>query len=163
MSEEQQQQQPLFGVEKIYLKDMSLEVPSAPDIFLEREAPQIDVNVHNAARALPQEGLFEVVLTVTVTAKIKDKTMFLVEVAQGGIFQIRNIEQPDLDAVLGTICPNTLLPYAREAVAGAVWRAGLPPVTLQHMSFEVIYQQRLAELQQQQQAQQAGTTPPATH
>lgn len=158
-----EQQQPLFGIEKIYLKDMSLEVPNAPDVFLEREAPQIDVNVHNTARALAQEGLFEVVLTVTVTAKIKDKTLFLVEVAQGGIFQIRNIEQPDLDAVLGTICPNTLLPYAREAVAGAVWRAGLPPVTLQHMSFDLIYQQRLQEMQQQQQAQQAAATPPAAH
>ncbi len=155
---EQQQQQPLFGIEKIYLKDMSLEIPNAPDIFLEREAPQVDVNVHNEAKAMSQEALYEVVLTVTVTAKVKEKTLFLVEVAQAGIFQIRNIAQPDLDAVLGTICPNTLLPYAREAVAGAVWRAGFPPVTLQHMSFDVIYQQRLHELQQQQ---QQGQTPPA--
>lgn len=161
----EQQTQPLFGIEKIYLKDMSLEIPHAPDIFLEREAPQVEVNVHNQAAAMSQEGLYEVVLTVTVTAKIKEKTLFLVEVAQGGIFQIRNIAQPDLDAVLGTICPNTLLPYAREAVAGAVWRAGLPPVTLQHMSFDVIYQQRLQELQQQQQQQQqqAENPPPATH
>jgi preprotein translocase subunit SecB len=156
----EQQNQPLFGIEKIYLKDMSLEIPHAPDIFLEREAPQVEVNVHNQAKPMSQEGLYDVVLTVTVTAKIKEKTLFLVEVAQGGIFQIRNIAQPDLDAVLGTICPNTLLPYAREAVAGAVWRAGLPPVTLQHMSFDVIYQQRLQELQQQQQAQ---ATPPAAH
>ncbi|MGE5526241.1 MAG: protein-export chaperone SecB [Rhodospirillaceae bacterium] len=161
---EQQTQQPLFGIEKIYLKDMSLEIPNAPEIFLEREAPQVEVNVHNQAKPMSQEGLYEVVLTVTVTAKIKEKTLFLVEVAQAGIFQIRNIAQPDLDAVLGTICPNTLLPYAREAVAGAVWRAGLPPVTLQHMSFDVIYQQRLQELQQQQQQQQqAQGTPPATH
>ncbi len=156
----EQQNQPLFGIEKLYLKDMSLEIPHAPEIFLEREAPQVEVNVHNQAKAMGQEGLFEVVLTVTVTAKIKEKTLFLVEVAQAGIFQIRNIAQPDLDAVLGTICPNTLLPYAREAVAGAVWRAGLPPVTLQHMSFDAIYQQRLQELQQQQPAQSA---PPATH
>jgi preprotein translocase subunit SecB len=161
----EQQNQPLFGIEKIYLKDMSLEIPHAPDIFLEREAPQVEVNVHNQAKPMSQEGLYDVVLTVTVTAKIKEKTLFLVEVAQGGIFQIRNIAQPDLDAVLGTICPNTLLPYARETVAGAVWRAGLPPVTLQHMSFDVIYQQRLQELQQQQQQQQqqAQGTPPATH
>lgn len=161
----EQQTQPLFGIEKLYLKDMSLEIPHAPEIFLEREAPQVEVNVHNQAKAMAQEGLFEVVLTVTVTAKIKEKTLFLVEVAQAGIFQIRNIAQPDLDAVLGTICPNTLLPYAREAVAGAVWRAGLPPVTLQHMSFDAIYQQRLQELQQQQQQQQqpAQSAPPATH
>ena len=160
---EQQTQQPLFGIEKIYLKDMSLEIPHAPEIFLEREAPQVEVSVHNQAKGMGQEGLYEVVLTVTVTAKIKDKTLFLVEVAQGGNFQIRNVPQPDLDAVLGTICPNTLLPYAREAVAGAVWRAGLPPVTLQHMSFDAIYQQRMQELQQQQQQQQAQSTPPATH
>jgi len=159
-----EQAQPLFGIEKVYLKDMSLEIPHAPDIFLEREAPQVEVNVHNQAQGMSQEGLYEVVLTVTVTAKIKEKTLFLVEVAQAGIFQIRNIAQPELDAVLGTICPNTLLPYAREAVSGAVWRAGLPPVTLQHMSFDVIYQQRLQQLQEeQQQQQQASGTPPATH
>lgn len=155
-----EQAQPLFGIEKVYLKDMSLEIPHAPDIFLEREAPQVEVNVHNQAQGMSQEGLYEVVLTVTVTAKIKEKTLFLVEVAQAGIFQIRNIAQPELDAVLGTICPNTLLPYAREAVSGAVWRAGLPPVTLQHMSFDVIYQQRLQQLQEEQ---QASGTPPATH
>lgn len=159
----EQQNQPLFGIEKLYLKDMSLEIPHAPEIFLEREAPQVEVNVHNQAKGMAQEGLFEVVLTVTVTAKIKEKTLFLVEVAQAGIFQVRNVAQPDLDAVLGTICPNTLLPYAREAVAGAVWRAGLPPVTLQHMSFDAIYQQRLQELQQQQQQQPAQSAPPATH
>jgi protein-export chaperone SecB len=154
--------QPLFGIEKIYLKDMSLEIPHAPEIFLEREAPQVEVNVHNQAQGMSQDGLYEVVLTVTVTAKIKEKTLFLVEVAQAGIFQIRNIAQPELDAVLGTICPNTLLPYARESVSGAVWRAGLPPVTLQHMSFDVIYQQRLQQLQDEQQKQAQGT-PPATH
>ncbi|HSQ05403.1 MAG TPA: protein-export chaperone SecB, partial [Burkholderiales bacterium] len=109
-----------------------------------------------------QEGLFEVVLTITVTAKIKDKTMFLVEVAQAGIFQIRNVPQPDLDAVLGTLCPATLLPYAREVVATTLWRTSLPPVTLQHMNFDAIYQQRLQQLREQQQ-QQPGTVPPATH
>jgi preprotein translocase subunit SecB len=152
---EQEQQQPMFGIEKIYLKDMSLEVPNAPDIFLEREAPQVEVNVQNQARPLSQEGLYEVVLTVTVTGKVKDKTLFLVEAAQAGIFHVRNVPQPDLDAVLGTICPNTLLPYAREAVSSSVARAGLPPVTLQHMSFDVIYQQRMQQMQEEQQKQQA--------
>jgi preprotein translocase subunit SecB len=138
-------QQPLFGVEKIYLKDMSLELPNAPQVFFEREAPQVEVNIHNEAAGLAQEGLYEVVLTVTVTAKIADRTVFLVEAAQAGIFQIRNVPQADLEAVLGTLCPNTLLPYAREAVASLVQRAGFPPVTLQHMNFDVLYQQRLAE------------------
>ena len=165
MSEPQQPQQPQaapdlqpsFGIEKIYLKDMSLELPNAPQAFFEREAPTVEVNVHNEASGLPQEGLYEVVLTVTVTAKIQDKTIFLVEAAQAGIFQIRNVPQQDLEAVLGTLCPNTLLPYAREVVAALIQRAGFPPVTLQHMNFDVVYQQRMQELQAQQQAAAAAS------
>src|SRR4026209_696438 len=110
---EQPDLQPLFAIEKIYLKDLSLELPNAPQVFFEREAPQVEVNIHNQANGLQQPGYFEVVLTVTVTAKIQDKTVFLVEAAQAGIFQIRNIPEPDLQAVLRTLCPNTLLPYAR--------------------------------------------------
>jgi preprotein translocase subunit SecB len=162
MSEQQQPQaqQPLFGIEKIYLKDMSLELPNAPEVFFEREAPQVEVNIHNEASGMTQEGLFEVVLTVTVTAKIQDRTVFLVEAAQAGIFQIRNVPQPDLEAVLGTLCPNTLLPYAREAVASIVQRAGFPPVTLQHMNFDLVYQQRMQQMREQQTASAAA---PQTH
>jgi preprotein translocase subunit SecB len=162
MSEEQQPQaqQPLFGIEKIYLKDLSLELPNAPAVFFEREAPQVEVNIHNEASGMTQEGLFEVVLTVTVTAKIQDRTVFLVEAAQAGIFQIRNVPQPDLEAVLGTLCPNTLLPYAREAVASVVQRAGFPPVTLQHMNFDLVYQQRMQQMREQQTASAAA---PQTH
>jgi preprotein translocase subunit SecB len=166
MSEQPQPQgaaeQPVFGIEKIYLKDLSLELPNAPQVFFEREAPQVEVNVHNQAAPLTQPGLFEVVLTVTVTARIQDRTVFLVEAAQAGIFQIRNIEQPDLQAVLGTLCPNTLLPYAREAVAGTVLRAGFPPVTLQHMNFELVYQQRMQQMQAEQAAAAAAPSTP-TH
>ncbi|MDB5922104.1 MAG: protein translocase subunit secB [Betaproteobacteria bacterium] len=166
MSEQQQPvqqpqaQQPLFGIEKIYLKDMSLELPNAPQVFFEGEAPQIEVNIHNEAAGMSQEGLFEVVLTITVTAKIQDRTVFLVEAAQAGIFQIRNVPQPDLEAVLGTLCPNTLLPYAREAVASVVQRAGFPPVTLQHMNFDLVYQQRMQQMREQQ---SAATAPQHTH
>ena len=156
MSEQQQPQpqqtQPLFGIEKIYLKDMSLELPNAPQVFFEREAPQVEVNIHNEALGMPQEGLFEVVLTVTVTAKIQERTVFLVEAAQAGIFQIRHLPQADLEAVLGTLCPNTLLPYAREAVASVVQRAGFPPVTLQHMNFDLVYHQRMQQVKEQQAA-----------
>jgi preprotein translocase subunit SecB len=151
-----EQQQPLFGVEKLYLKDMSLEVPNAPQIFMEREAPQVEVHVHNEAHTLAQEGLYEVVLTITVTAKINDKTVFLVETAQAGIFQIRNLGQQEIDAVLGTLCPTILLPYAREAVSSLVGRAGFPPVTLQHMDFQAVYQQRL------EQGNQQATSPPVS-
>jgi preprotein translocase subunit SecB len=165
MSEQQQPQpqaqQPLFGIEKIYLKDLSLELPNAPQVFFEREAPQVEVNIHNEASGLPQEGLFEVVLTVTVTAKIQERTVFLVEAAQAGIFQIRNVPKADLEAVLGTLCPNTLLPYAREAVASVVQRAGFPPVTLQHMNFDLVYQQRMQQMREQQTT--AAAAAPQTH
>jgi preprotein translocase subunit SecB len=163
MSEQQQPTtpdlQPSFGIEKIYLKDMSLELPNAPQAFFANEAPEVQVNIHNEASALPQEALFQVVLTVTVTAKVQDKTIFLVEAAQAGIFQIRNVPQKDLEAVLGTLCPNTLLPYAREAVASMVQRAGFPPVTLQHMNFDLIYQQRMQQMQAQA---EADAVPPQT-
>ncbi len=144
-----EQQQPQFGVEKIYLKDMSLEIPNAPQIFMERDTPQIEISVHNGAVPLEQSGLFEAVLTVTVTAKLKEKTVFLIEVAQAGIFQIVNLPPQELDAVLGVLCPNTLLPYAREAVSGLMARAGFPPVLLQHMNFDAAYQERLRQLQQE--------------
>ncbi|MBX9811208.1 MAG: protein-export chaperone SecB [Burkholderiales bacterium] len=155
-----EQQQPTFAIEKIYLKDASLEIPNAPQIFLESDSPQVDVSIHTQAAAL-DAGLFEVVLTITITSKIKDKTVFLVETAQAGIFQIRNVPEQDLDPVLGIACPSVLLPYAREAVSSMVLRAGFPPVVLQHMNFEAIYQQRLQQMQQPQQPQQGDGSPPA--
>jgi preprotein translocase subunit SecB len=147
-----EQAQPQFGIEKIYLKDLSLEIPHAPRIFLERENPQIEISVHNGAVPLDQPGLFEAVLTVTITAKFQEKTVFLIEVAQAGIFQVLNLSPQDIDAVLGILCPNTLLPYARETVASVMSRAGFPPVLLQHMNFEAAYQERLQQLQQEQAA-----------
>lgn len=149
MSEEQQ---PQFGIEKIYLKDLSLEIPNAPQVFLQLDNPQIEISVHNGAAALDQSGLYEAVLTVTVTAKLQEKTAFLVEVAQAGIFRILNLPAAELDAVLGVLCPNTLLPYARETVASLLVRAGFPPVVLQHMSFDAAYQERLRQMQQEQAA-----------
>jgi len=151
-----EQQQPQFGIEKIYLKDLSLEIPNAPQVFLERETPQIEISVHNGAGAIDQAGLYEAVLTVTVTAKLKDKTVFLVEVGQAGIFRILHLPPQELDAVLGVLCPNTLLPYAREAVSSVMARAGFPPVLLQHMNFDAAYQERMHQLQQEQ-AAKAGT------
>lgn len=150
---EQQAQQPVFAIEKIYVKDLSLEVPNAPQIFLEREAPQIDVQLHTNGNAI-SEGIYHSTLTVTVTAKSNDKTMFLVEVTQGGIFQIRNVPEAEINPILGIACPNILFPYAREVISDAVSRAGFPPVLLNPMNFEVLYQQ-------QQQQQQAAA--PVTH
>ena len=142
------QQQPIFGIEKIYVKDLSLEIPHAPDVFLSGEQPQVDVQLHNEG-ALIGEGLYQVVLTVTVTAKAGDKTMFLVEAAQAGIFQIRNVPENDLEPLLATACPNILFPYARETVSGVISRAGFPPVYLAPVNFDAIYMQRLQQAQQQ--------------
>ena len=142
------QQQPIFGIEKVYVKDLSLEIPHAPDVFLSGEQPQVDVQLHNEG-ALIGEGLYQVVLTVTVTAKAGDKTMFLVEAAQAGIFQIRNVPETDLEPLLATACPNILFPYARETVSDIISRAGFPPVYLAPVNFEAIYLQRLQQAQEQ--------------
>lgn len=152
MSEQAQQPQsaeettqPIFSIEKVYVKDLSLEVPGAPLIFMSKEVPQVDVNIHTGATVVEAGALYEVVLTATVTAKLAERTVFLVEVAQAGLFHIRNLPPQDLDAVLGILCPTTLLPYAREAVSGTISRAGFPPVVLQHMDFNQVYQQAVQQ------------------
>ncbi|HTY02530.1 MAG TPA: protein-export chaperone SecB [Rhodocyclaceae bacterium] len=134
--------QPVFSIEKIYVKDLSLELPNAPQCFLEREAAQIQVQMGSTGAAVG-EGTFEVVLTVTVTAKIGDKTQFLVEVAQAGIFVIQNVPQEEIEPVVAVACPNILFPYARESVSDCVTRAGFPPVLLAPVNFEAVYRQRL--------------------
>jgi preprotein translocase subunit SecB len=146
------EQQPFFHIERIYLKDLSLEIPNAPQVFAERENPRIDINLHNEARGL-DAGVYEVVLTATVTAKVQDKTAFLVEAAQAGIFQIRNVPQQELDKVLGVTCGNILFPYLRESISNVVARGGFPPFLMNHLSLEALYQQ-------QRQQQQAGAAPP---
>ncbi|MBS0542556.1 MAG: protein-export chaperone SecB [Proteobacteria bacterium] len=132
--------QPVFSIEKIYVKDLSLEVPGAPQVYLERETPEINIQLRTEGRGL-DEGLFEVVLTVTVTAKLGgERNVFLVEVAQGGVFQIRNIPEGDLEPVMMIGCPNILFPYARETVSDAITRAGFQPVLLAPVNFEALYQ-----------------------
>ena len=142
------QQQPTFGIEKIYVKDLSLEIPHAPEVFLSGEQPQVDVQLHNEGGAIG-EGLYQVVLTVTVTAKAGEKTLFLVEAAQAGIFQVRNVPESDLEPLLATACPNILFPYVREAVSDVIARAGFPPVYLAPVNFDAIYLQRMQQAQEQ--------------
>ncbi|SFW25201.1 protein-export chaperone SecB [Nitrosovibrio sp. Nv17] len=132
--------QPVFNIEKIYVKDLSLELPNAPRIFLEREAPEVNVQLHTKGERI-EEGMYEVLLTVTVTAKVKEKTLFLVEVREAGIFQIRNIPETDMDPVLGIACPNILFPYLREVVSDVVTRGGFPAVILNPVNFEALYHQ----------------------
>jgi preprotein translocase subunit SecB len=144
------EQQPAFSIDKLYVKDVSLELPNAPQCFLEREAPQVEVQLHSVGNGLG-DGLFDVVLTATVTAKIGEKALFLVEVAQAGIFRIQNIPESDLGPVLGIGCPTILFPYLREVVSDCVSRGGFPPVILAPVNFEAIYQQQIAQQQAVQQ------------
>jgi preprotein translocase subunit SecB len=133
-----QNDQPVFSIEKVYVKDLSLEIPNAPACFLERDPPSVDIQLHHNSNNV-EEGVYETVLTVTATAKAKDKTLFLVEVAQAGIFVARNIPPAELELVLAIAVPNILFPYAREAVSDLVVRAGFPPVILSPVNFEAIY------------------------
>jgi preprotein translocase subunit SecB len=148
MSEQQQPaQQPVFSIEKIYVKDLSLESPNAPHCFLEREPAQIEVQIGTAGSGIG-EGTFEVVLTVTVTAKVGEKTQFLAEAAQAGIFVIQGVPNEEIEPIVAVACPNILFPFVRETISDVVSRAGFPPVLLAPVNFESIYRQRLEAEQQ---------------
>ena len=151
----QENKQAIFNMDKIYVKDLSLEIPHAPKIFMGRDSPQVDVQLHTQASSV-EEGLFEVVVMATVTAKIGEKIMFLIEVKQAGIFQIRNVPTDELEPILAVMCPNILFPYMREVVSDVAVRGGFAPVLLNPINFDAIYQQ-----QKQQRAQAATST--ATH
>ncbi len=139
--------QPVFNVEKVYVKDMSIEVPNAPGVFAETEVPQLETSLNiNADQFL--EGYFEVVVTATATTKVKDKVVFLVEVAQGGIFEIRNIPAEQIDPLVGIHCASIVYPYLRANVADMVTRAGFPALHLPNVNFEAFYAQRLEQLRQ---------------
>ena len=143
-------QQPSFQIEKLYVKDISLEIPGAPQVFMQPQSPQLEIQVRSESANFA-EGLYEVVITVTVTAKAGDKTQFLAEAAQAGIFSLRNVPQADLEPLLAIACPTILYPYAREAISDLVTRGGFPPVLLAPVSFEALYAQRMQ--------QQAGAGP----
>ena len=130
-----------FQIEKLYIKDLSLEVPNAPQIFMQVDNPQLAIQVRNEASQFA-EGMFEVTVTVTVTARAGEKTVFLAEVAQAGIFAIRGVPAEDLDPLLSVGCPTILYPYVREAISDLVTRAGFPAVILAPVSFEQIYMER---------------------
>jgi preprotein translocase subunit SecB len=136
-----QQEAPSFAIEKLYVKDLSLEVPNAPEVFLERETPEVGIQLQTAVKRLA-EGAFEVTLTVTVTAKIGEKTLFLVEAGQAGIFRVQNVPEENLEPLLSIACPNILFPYAREVVSESITRAGFAPVLLQPVNFEALYAAR---------------------
>ncbi len=140
-----QEAAPSFAIEKLYVKDISLEVPNAPEIFLESEGPEIGIQLQTAVAALGDDA-YEVTLTTTVTANLgEEKTVFLVEVGQAGIFRVRNVPEDNLAPLLSIACPNILFPYAREVVSDIVSRAGFAPVVLQPVNFEALYAARLEQ------------------
>ena len=154
MTEAQQPPQATFQIEKIYVKDLSLEIPNAPQVFTEQVQPQLEVQINTTAGKF-SDPYYEVTVTATVTAKTGEKTLFLAEAVQAGIFQMRNVAADDLKPLLGIACPTILFPYLREAISDLVIRGGFPPVLLAPVSFEALFLQR----QQQQQPGAAGGEP----
>lgn len=145
-SNEQPQQQ--FAVQKIYCKDISFETPNSPQLFTEKWEPELKLDLHTGINPLA-ENIFEVVLTVTATSKVGDKTAFLVEVQQAGIFNISGFEKTQIDSMLGSYCPNILFPYIREVISDLVNKGGFPQLILQPVNFDAIYAQHLEQRRQQ--------------
>ncbi|WP_345796872.1 protein-export chaperone SecB [Castellaniella sp. MT123] len=137
-------QAPSFGLQRTYIKDLSLEMPNAPAIFLEQEGPTVEVSIQVGGQQLA-ETVFESVVTATVTTRIGDKVLYLVELSQAGIFEAANIPADQLDPLLGIVCPTMLYPYLRANVADAITRTSLPPLHLSEMNFQALYEQRLAQ------------------
>ncbi|RYX90857.1 MAG: protein-export chaperone SecB [Comamonadaceae bacterium] len=145
---------PVFQIQRVYLKDVSLEQPNSPEILLNQEQPSVDIQLGVDANVVA-DGLFEVSVTATVQTKIGDKTVFLVEAKQAGIFEIRNIDAEQVNVLLGIACPQIVYPYLRGNVADVIQRGGFPPVHLAEINFQAMYEQ------QQQQAAAAAVAPPA--
>jgi preprotein translocase subunit SecB len=137
-------QEPVFQIQRVYLKEASLEQPNSPGILLEQEQPSVDIQLGVAAAPVA-EGIFEVSVTATVHTKIGEKTVFLVEAKQAGIFEIRNLDEEQMGQIMGIACPQIVYPYLRGNVADLVQRAGFPPVHLSEINFQAMYEQQRAE------------------
>jgi preprotein translocase subunit SecB len=151
---------PAFSVEKIYVKDVSFEAPGAPAIFSEQGQPDLQLNLNQRVQRL-NEALFEVVLTVTLTCKVGDKTAYVAEVEQAGVFQLGGFSDQQLDAMLGTHCPTVLYPYARQAIGDLIQAGGFPPFLLQPINFDALYAETLRQRQQQTAAGDLASAEPA--
>ena len=146
----EQDTNPVFQIQRIYLKDMSLEQPNSPQILLEQQQPHVDINLGLSAEPVA-EGIYEVCVTATVTTRVGERTLFLVEAKQAGIFEIRNVPQDQLQPIVGIACPQIVYPYLRATVSDICTRAGFPPVLLAEVNFQAMY-----EAQQQAQSAQPG-------
>jgi len=135
---------PVFQIQRIYLKDLSLEQPNSPQILLEQAQPQVEINLTLGAEPVA-EAVYEVSVTATVTTKVKDKVLFLVEAKQAGIFEIRNIPEDQLQPIIGIACPGIVYPYLRAIVSDVCTRAGFPPVTLSEVNFQAMFEAQRAQ------------------
>lgn len=135
----EQDQSPVFQLQRMYLKDLSLEQPNSPQILLEQAQPQVDIQLGMAAEAIA-DGVFEASVTATVTTKVGDRTMFLIEAKQAGIFEIRNFPEDQVQAILGVVCPQTIYPYLRAIVSDVCTRAGFPPILLAEVNFQAMFE-----------------------
>lgn len=155
-----QEDQPQFGMQRIYIKDMSFESPGTPNIFTKQWQPKVNVDLNTRSQPVDDQGNFEVVLSITLTAKVEDETAFLIEVQQAGIFVIKNFSEEDQRRALGTAAPNVLFPYAREALDAQAVKGGFPPVMLAPVNFDALYQQALAQAEAEgTQAVDSGAVP----
>ena len=140
-------QDPVFQIQRVYLKEASLEQPNSPAILLEQEQPAVDIQLGVEA-SQAAEGMYEICVTATVTTKLKERTVFLVEVKQAGIFEIRNVGD-QINPIMGIACPQIVYPYLRANLADIVTRAGFPPVHLAEINFQAMFEQQQGQLQQQ--------------
>jgi preprotein translocase subunit SecB len=145
-----------FGIQNVYIKDISFETPHSPHIFAEQWKPQMELEMSNDVNNL-NEGIYEVILNLTATVKIGEKTAFLVEVHQAGIFAIKGFAEDRLSYMLNSYCPNVLFPYAREMISSIVARGGFQPLWLAPINFDAVYAQRVQQQKQQQQNPQPTT------
>jgi|SRR5690554_1623045 len=151
-SQDQQSTDPSFSLQRTYVKDLSLEMPNAPQILLEQETPTVEVSVNVGGQRLA-ETVYEATVTATVTTRINDKVLYLVEATQAGIFEAANIPAEQLDPLIGIVCPTMLYPYLRATVADAINRTSLPALHLAEVNFQSLYEQRVAEAAKQQEGQ----------
>ena len=158
----EQSKEPGFRIQRIYLKDLSLEQPNAPQILLVASEPQVQVEIDLSAAPL-SEGIFEVALSSTVTAKVDAKVLFLVEAKQAGIFEFSNIPVEQIDPMLGIACPTILYPYLRSNIADIISRAGFQPIHLNEINFHGMYEQRLMQAQQEAAAKEAAAAEGKSH
>ena len=151
----------IYTIQRVYTKDISFETPNSPGVFLSEWKPEVEINVSTNANTI-EEGTFEIILTLTVTVKSDEKTAYLIEVQQAGIFIISGFSQQEMGPIIGVACPSNLFPYAREVISDIVSKGSFPQMVLQPINFEQMYQQHMSELAKQQEVTPE-EQPPTTH